>query len=195
MKTDTRFKLWFDCEVTDFDPQKGAMHQVAALIEVDDEVIDTIDIKIDPTTYPKGCKITPYNLERCKTTEHQIKSYPNQKLGISEFIEKIEHYQTHFILCGHNIIKHDLRFLEQWFLQNGFNIYDYITYNPLDTLAIAIFARDLGYLSDLEGNSLEDLCQYFDVSQEEWHKASDDARAVREMYGHLSSYVQNGGEK
>jgi len=185
-----QIKMWADLEVTDFDPRIGGITQCSIIIEQDGKILDQQDFFINPNTYPNGVSINIYNLTRSHLTEMDIEKYPNQREAFDQMVRILKKYDCKLILAGHNVIKHDLRFLQEWFRENDEDIFDYITYNPLDTLSLAIIARDCGLLSDCKGNSLGDLCEYFNITQEKWHRASDDVQSVRNMYMAFIEYIK-----
>jgi len=179
-------KLFLDLEVTSFDPQRGGIIQIGAIIEDNDEyVTDTLNLFLNPNTYPSGVEIKDENLKRCHHTRKMLETYPNQADVFKEFLEThIDRYGQRLTLVGHNVIKHDLQFLINWFRENGKNIFDYINFNPIDTLTLAVILKDTGRLNSDE-LSLGALCKHFNIPLEKWHNAKDDADAVRALYSEL----------
>jgi DNA polymerase III alpha subunit (gram-positive type) len=180
-------KLFYDSEVTSFNPLTGGIIQIGAIIEdKNGDITDELNFFQNPNTYPQGVEINDSNLERCHQTRAKLETYPDQKEVFEKFIDQIDRYGQRLTLVGHNIIKHDLRFLEEWFRENGKNVFDYINYNPIDTLTLAVILKDTGRL-DVKTLSLGSLCEHFNIPLKQWHNAKDDANAVRELYTELVS--------
>lgn len=111
-------KIFYDTETTGENPNKHSLHQVAGLIEVDEEVVETFNIYSRP--HPKAI-LEPEALEVCKVTEEQLVSYPHMKDAKNKFCQILAKYINKFdkknkaFLVGFNNRGFDDRFLRMWF--------------------------------------------------------------------------------
>lgn len=114
-------------------------------------------------------------------TDEMVKDAP--KIGdiIGEFIE----FTKDLPLLGHNLL-FDFGFLKTAAVQNGYRFQK----NGLDTLDIA-----RKYLSELQSRKLEYLCEYFDIRDEQHHRAWNDAKVTGELYHILCEKFENTEDK
>ena len=101
-------------------------------------------------------------------TDIMVKDAPYIEEIIGDFIE----YTENLSIIGHNLM-FDYGFLKHNAVNNNFT-FDRM---GIDTLKIARV-----YLSDLESRRLDSLCEYFHISDENHHRAVNDAAATRELY-------------
>lgn len=115
-------KLFYDLETTGTDPRKHSIHQIAGIIEVNDEIVEEFDIKTRP--HPKAI-IEPEALSVCGITKEQILAYPPMAQAYRSFTRKMNEYINKYdkkegiFLVGFNNIYFDDTFLRAWFEQNG----------------------------------------------------------------------------
>jgi len=178
--------------------KKGGLTQVSCIVEKNGEH-DRLNLYINPYSYQKVEEVLAYNLERSNRTFEEVKGYPNQSNQFRIFKKFIEKNlaPTQFLqLAGHNVQKHDSAFLEKWFSENSEYMYNYFSYEHLDTLHLARHMQSWGMLKGCENNKLKTLCQYFGVKLENWHDSMEDIAANRELYSLMRDRITNGkGQK
>ena len=111
-------KIFYDVETTGENPNKHSLHQVAGLIEVDEQVVEEFNIYSRP--HPKAA-IEPEALKVCKVTEEEIMAYPAMKDAKTQFCRTIAKYINKYdknskaYLVGFNNRGFDDKFLRMWF--------------------------------------------------------------------------------
>lgn len=140
-------KIFYDLETTGVNKMKHCIHQIAGLIEINDEVVEGFNIKSAP--HPRA-KIEPEALEVGGVTEKQIKAYPLQDVSFRKFkailAKYIDPYNTKqkAYLVGYNNRAFDDLFLRMWFELNGDSYIGSWFWN--DTLDVLVLASQ--YLID-----------------------------------------------
>lgn len=111
-------KIFYDVETTGANPNKHSLHQVAGLIEVDEQVVGGFNIYSRP--HPKSA-IEPETLKVCKVTEGEIMAYPAMKDAKTQFCRTIAKHINKYdksskaYLVGFNNRGFDDKFLRMWF--------------------------------------------------------------------------------
>lgn len=111
-------KIFYDVETTGANPDKHSLHQVAGLIEVDEQVVEEFNIYSRP--HPKAI-LEPEALIICKVTEAELWAYPAMKDAKIQFCRIIAKYINRYdksskaYLVGFNNRGFDDKFLRMWF--------------------------------------------------------------------------------
>lgn len=133
--------MWLDLETTGTNPAKHGIHQIAGMVEINGEIVEKFDIKLQPN--PKAL-IDPAALEAGKVTEEQIKAYQSFYSGYMEFqticAKYVDKFNKHdkFHLAGYNTQAFDGQFLRGLFLQNDDNYYGSFFWSAsIDVMCIA----------------------------------------------------------
>ena len=115
-------KIFYDIESTGLNEYKHSIHQIAGLVDIDNEIVEKFDFKTRP--HPKAL-IEPEALSTCKVTKEQILAYPDMKeaykkfsLLLGRYVDKFDPKQKAWLI-GFNNRSFDDRFLFPWFAQNG----------------------------------------------------------------------------
>lgn len=75
-------RVWVDKETTGTDPLRHSVIQLAAIVEINGEVVDEFECFLAPLP---GRLIDPRALEVNQRTEDEIKAFPPASVGYSEF--------------------------------------------------------------------------------------------------------------
>lgn len=135
-------KLFFyDLETTGRFPTRNGIHQLAAIIEIDGVVVDTINYRIRPNP---DAAISQEALQACGVTEEQIQSYTPMKEQFEQIRSVLREYVARYdpkdkmFLVGFNNIKFDNEFFRQFFDQCGDSSFDqYFWSNSIDVMVLA----------------------------------------------------------
>jgi DNA polymerase-3 subunit epsilon len=180
-------KIFYDLETTGTDPNKNSIHQISGIIEVDDVVKETFDLKVRP--HPKA-HIDPAALKICNVTEEQILQYPDMKLALVDFEEILGKYINKFdpkdkaFNIGYNNRGFDDKFLRQWFRLCG--NYFIGSWFWTDTIDVMVLASE--YLMPIRHTmpsfKLKRVAQTLgiEVLEDSLHEALYDATLTREIY-------------
>ena len=180
-------KVFYDLETTGTDVRKHSIHQIAGLIEVNNEVVEKFNIFSQP--HPKAL-IDEGALRACRKTQEELLSYPNMKDAHKEFKAILGKYINPFdprqkAWCvGFNNRYFDDVFLRAWFKQNGDEfIGSWFWVDTLDTLVLAsqyLINRRVNMPSFKLHRVARELGIV--VEEERLHDASYDVQLTRSIY-------------
>ena len=176
--------LYFDTETTGLNPFVNEIFQFAAIVEIDGEVKEEVNLKCRPLN--TGA-IEQSALDVTGMTLEKLNAFPPPHLMVGEiqalFDRHIDKYDKtdKFYPCGHNVV-FDLNFLNNLFMKNGqkYGTGSYQNWRALDTRVMANLACFDGKL-DVENVKLETLCKHFGIEIQA-HDALSDIRATRELF-------------
>lgn len=134
-------KVFYDLETTGVEVKKHSIHQIAGLIEINDEVVEKFNIFSRP--HPKAL-IEEGVLKACNKTKEELLSYPDMKDAHKEFkailgkyIDPFDTKQKAWNVGFNNRYFGDV-FLRAWFKQNGDEFIGSLFWtDTLDTLVLA----------------------------------------------------------
>lgn len=133
--------FFIDVETTGLDPKKAAIHQLAGIIEIDNQVVDRFDLRIRPF---KGAEINQEALEISKVTLDQINGYAPEANAYKYLLAKLAGHvdrfnkRDKFHIAGYNCARFDSEFLREFFLRMGDKYYgSWFWSNPLDVMILA----------------------------------------------------------
>lgn len=171
-------RLFIDTETTGFSPRDNTIIQIAMILDIDGQIIDTFNIFVRPVA---GARIQWQALKAIGVNERDFNKshYVNDEQAFYDVLDfmakhKLEHQK--FTIIGHNIDKFDLPFMQIFFLRNNDNL-DNFDYDTFDTSTYA--AKNL---KQFKKRSLGFLCQQFDVNLTNAHDALADITANRELF-------------
>ena len=114
--------LYVDIETTGLNSLSHGIIQLAALVEIDGEIVEEIDLRMRPLAKHK---VDEEALATNGLTEDEIRTYPPQadqyrafEAFIARYVNRYEKLDK-FILAGYNINTFDEPFLRQLFLDNA----------------------------------------------------------------------------
>lgn len=176
--------LWFDVETGGTDEKQDALLQLSGLIEINNEVVDEIDLKMQPI---KGKRVTEKAIATHGMTMDDISGFefPHSAYGkFNRFLFKHNPNPVktnRYIMAGYNA-DFDCRFLSQWYADISGGPFDYwkhCQFSPLDVLPTLRAMRYAGLL-EIENTKLETVCNHFGIEIKA-HDAMSDIRATREL--------------
>jgi len=157
-----------DIETTGF-ANSSEIIEIAAVRVRDNAIVDEFETLIKPNTP------IPHNITNLTgITNAMVKNAPSFEQILSDFLSFI----NKDILIGHNINNFDMRMISSKALDTAGVIIDNQT---LDTLELA---RDL---LPIQHHSLADVCNYYNVSNNNAHRAMSDVIATHECYQHMKN--------
>lgn len=175
--------LWIDSETTGLDPIKNGMVQLAALVEIDDNVVERTLFKMNPLDKefdPEAMRIHGIPLE-------EIQSYPaalDVKQKITNLFDKyIDKYDKNdkFTVAGFNVA-FDMKFLERLWVDSGDKyLYSYLHRQPIDPFASLPFLEWAGVINpSYTSRSLERIATFLGFSYDA-HDALEDIEMTRKV--------------
>jgi len=178
--------LWFDVETTGLDPKENDIIQLSGMIEIDNEIKDTFNFKMQPYNWNS---ISDEALKINNTTIEDLKSYEDPNIQYKKFRSILDKYVSKFdkldkfIAAGYNV-RFDIDFLKEYFIKNNNSyLFSYIGGYSLDVyqIVIALYHLNLKREYPVKNFKLETLAQDEGIEIKA-HDALSDVEATRELY-------------
>ena len=132
-------------------------------------------------------------LEKTLVTENDILNGKDSKTVVKELIALFKqgntsngHQRGNTIICGHNVIGFDRRFLETLFILHDKDVYDYVKGEMHDTLGDA---KRL-WVGDEDKHNLKACCEKIGYKLTGAHGAMNDVRATYELYKYFTKRLR-----
>lgn len=179
-------RVYYDVESTGLNEYKHSIHQIAGIIDINDEIVDEFDYKVKP--HPKAL-IEDAALATCKVTKEQIMGYPDMKIVHKELTNQLGEYIDKFNpkekawLIGFNNRFFDDRFITAWFKQTGDQFIASWFYWGLDAQALSaqyLMNRRVNMPSFKLPRVAKELGLV--VEEDKLHDAKYDVSLTREIY-------------
>jgi DNA polymerase-3 subunit epsilon len=178
--------LWIDVETTGLDCKKCAIVQLSCMVEIDGEIKGVFDETIAPH---RTADIQDSALKVVGKTKEELMEYPKANVQYTKFIkflnQFIDRYDKHdkLIVAGYNV-QFDIDFISAFFHRHG-DAYlgSYIYRSFFDVLHLVGALRYKGVIpkEDLATTKLQDVADYFGLTDYAFHNSLDDIMATREL--------------
>ncbi len=181
-------KLFFyDIETTGVKFWKNGIHQVSGCIEIDGEVAEYFNFKVQP--HPQS-EIEEEALKIGNVTKEQVMNYPPMKEVYSLLVKMLSKYvdkfnkQDKFFLVGYNNSAFDNQFLRAFFIQNLDNYFgSWFWSDSHDAMVLAsnYLKKDRHTMKDFKLMTVAaqlGIC----VDSEKLHDAAYDIELTRSIY-------------
>ena len=189
--------LWLDLETTGLNPIINGIAQVACLVEVGGEIVDSLYIPyIRPMKYdkiePQALQVNGITMNQLETGEEPRAAYSTIVKLFDKYIDKFDKMDK-FVLAGY-FAKIDSDFMRQFFFKNGnkfFGSYFHGALLEVSTLLAVALCEE--FLPVMPNNKLDTLCKELNVEIQA-HEALSDIKATRECYNKLARMMGMRGE-
>lgn len=178
----TKKTLWFDIETTGLNPTKHGVIQFAALIEIDGQVVDKLEVKMQPQS---GAEIEQSAIDTHGMTKADIAGFMPHEDGydcIRVFFERnCDKFdkKDKFYPAGYNV-RFDLDFLQAMFKRfDRFGIGSFVNWLAIDPLPM-LYMMDYAGLLSLPDYKLATVCAHYGIKINA-HDALSDIIATREL--------------
>lgn len=182
-------KLWIDTETTGTSPILNDVVQVAGIIEINHQTVETFSIYSQPTNY---MNIEPKALEVNKLTVEQIKGFAVPELAYNQFNKILTKYvdindkYDRLVPCGH-CIGFDTDFVSAWSTKVKSDK-PLLHYNCIDLMTLVLVCKDLGLYKGY--TTLTAICKWLGVELKNAHNALSDIIATKECYYKIIDILQ-----
>lgn len=186
---------YIDTETTGLDPKRHGIVQLACLIVEDYEIIDEIDILIDPFSYKENCECNDEALETNGRTIEEIEHFPNADDQLDKFLNFLKPYtrgDDTLQIAGYNV-DFDIGFIKAWFKLSDTTFGDYFNHGTLDVLSLVRHAEYFRAIK-LERHRLIDVCEYFYIPLHA-HNALNDIKATYRVHEELRKILSPIGNR
>ena len=153
----------FDIETTGLNPKTDKIIEIGAIKVKNKKIIDYFSELI----YPER-KLTPLITDLTGINDDMLKDADSEEGVVQRFIDFTEDYPV----IGHNIM-FDYSFVKT----AAERIYARFEKKGIDTLELCKKLH-----SNLESRSLENMCRYYNITNERAHRAYQDAKATAMLY-------------
>jgi DNA polymerase III subunit epsilon len=182
---------WFDCETSGLDPAKNAIISLAALVEIDGEIVERINLCMNPAP---GKVIEDGALKVNGFTREQLLTFPASNTVFVQLRDFMDSYlqkynkQDRFVAAGYNV-GFDLRFLEQFFKENGDTyLYARLFGAPLDVMSVVRFMQVAGVFPKTADNKLSTVAKAIGKDAENAHDAMADIEMTRAIHKYMDGH-------
>lgn len=179
--------FFFDMETTGVMHWKNGVHQISGCIEIDGEVKEYFDFKVQPNP---ACIIEDQALAVSNLTKEVVLAYPPMNEIYRQFIEMLGKYvdkfnkMDKFFLVGYNNASFDNQFLRAFFVQNNDQYFgSWFWSSSLDVMVLAT-----QYLMDkrhtMPDFKLKTVAAFtgIQIDETKLHDATYDIDITRQLY-------------
>lgn len=180
--------LWLDLETTGLNPFTNGIAQVACLVEIGGEIVDSLCIPyIKPMekdkVEPQALQVNGITMDQLRNGEEPSAAYATIVRLFDKYIEKYDKMDK-FVLAGY-FVKFDSDFMRQFFYKNGNKFFgSYFHGALLEVSTLLAVALCEAFLPIMPNNKLGTLCKELGVELQA-HEALSDIKATRECYNRL----------
>jgi len=183
--------FFYDLETTGLDPKIHAIHQLSAIIRINEIVVKKINLKIRP--FP-GAIIDPVALEIGGVTEEEIMEYPSHEEAYQTLMSTLAEYASKFDtsdklhLSGYNIMGFDNEFLRNlWKLNNDKYFGSFFWSDCIDIMSEASsFLRLVRpRMKDFKLKTVAKLLR-IEIDEEKFHDALYDVEITAQIFDRIN---------
>jgi DNA polymerase-3 subunit epsilon len=183
--------LWFDVETTGVDSDRHGIIQFAAIVEIDGELVDTLEIKMQPH---QGALISEDALVVNGVSREEIQGFMphDEAYGkidsfLAQYVSRFDR-KDKFYPAGYNV-QFDLDFLNKMFRRyDQYGIGSFVNWKRIDLLPLLYYMDYLDKIA-LENYKLQTVCAHFGVELNSAHDAMSDVKATREVMRCIEGYM------
>jgi DNA polymerase III subunit epsilon len=152
-----------DLETTGLRAKDDKIIEIGAILVENGKEVKTFETFVNP-----GKLIPPIITQVTNITNEMVSNAPYMEDIVDDFMD----FMGDYTLLGHNLM-FDYSFIKKVAINGGYTF----ERKGLDTLKLA-----RKYLEELESKKLDYLCSYFNIEDENHHRALNDARATYILY-------------
>jgi DNA polymerase-3 subunit epsilon len=184
--------FWFDTETSGLDPVKNAIISLAALVEIDGQIVERVNLTMCPAPgkviEDGALKVNGFSREQLLTFPPSADVFEQLRDFMDSYLEKYNK-QDRFVAAGYNV-GFDLRFLEQFFRENGDTyLYARLFGAPLDVMSVVRFMQVAGVFPKTLDNKLSTVAKAIGINTENAHDAMADIEMTRAIHRYMHTYI------
>lgn len=183
--------LFFDLETTGLMHWKNGIHQLSGIIEIDGEIKEYFDLKIQPnpkaTIEDDALKVAGITRE---TFETYIPFNDGYKLFVSIISKYVDKYdkKDKFHLVGYNNASFDNQFLRAFFVQNGDDYFgSWFWSSTIDVMVLAAhrLMHKRHEMKDFKLSTVASQFENIEIDEAMLHDAMYDIQLTQQIYHNL----------
>lgn len=188
-------RFFYDTETTGVNYRRCSIHQLSAIIEIDGEVVETLNMFIKP--HPNA-EITQEALNVGGVTEEQIQAYPSMEEQFKVLTKTLDKYvdkfdkTDKFFFVGFKNASFDDEFLKKYFdlMKTGFWLYFWPSSIDVSVLAAQYLINIRHTMPSFKLHRVAKTIG-ITVDDEKLHDALYDVELTRAVYQTVSKIEQN----
>lgn len=167
----------FDTETTGLNPSRDRIIELGAVLFENGKAVKKFETLVNPGVLIPA-RVTAVN----HITNNMLKNAPNEDVVYSQFAEFMKDvFNEQTVICAHNA-KFDMNFLSETLMRLGYNA----NINYIDTLD---FSRKK--IIGLYNYKQDTVAHYFDIINEQAHRAASDAETCGKILWNLITIVNS----
>jgi DNA polymerase-3 subunit epsilon len=183
--------FYYDLETTGLHHWKHGIHQLSGLLEIDGQIVDTINLRVQPN--PKAIiddealKVGGISREALKTFTPFKDGYKYLTYTLGKYCDKFDK-KDKFHLVGYNNSSFDNAFLRAFFVQNNdkyFNSWFWIDTIDVMVLASNHLKKQRHLMTDFKLSTVAKKLK-IKVDEESLHDANYDIEITRQIFKKIS---------
>ena len=183
--------IYIDVETTGLSAKRNDIIQLAGIIEIDKEVVDYFNIRVQPHNYANieqaALNVNKRTVEEIKTFQSPREAYKDFTSLLSKYINKFDKNDKAYMIAYNG--RFDLEFLHEWFIKCGDKYFgSFFNWRVIDPIQMVDWMQLKGALT-LTDRKLETLCEYFGIELDA-HDAMRDIEATRELTQKLLEVIE-----
>ncbi len=188
-------RIFIDTETTGRDPERNAIVQLAAIVDIDSEIVDARSWTMKPH---EGAEIEDAALEVTNMTRDQIAGFADQRGVFREFVRMLDDHidkfsktdKTSFVAYN---ARFDVDFVRAWFLRNNHSYFgSYFWTVPADPMQLMGWFVGNGSCCVPTNFKLNTIADIWGVELGlSAHDAMADIVATRELYYRMDAILQD----
>lgn len=180
-------EVWYDCETTGLKIEEGAaVVQFACIIVYEGEVVDQLNININPLSYPREVTINKAAMEINGYREEDFASFTSMKEAVGLIKNCVykwnAKYKTKARLIGYNNSTFDKYFIEDMFNLAGIKFDMFFKWKQIDIFELVKALQFMGIMGETFNQKLGTIAEYFKLETEGLHDAYKDIHTTRDIY-------------
>ena len=177
--------VYVDLETTGLDPEKNGVIQIAAIVEIDGEVKELVNLTVRPfmgdIVTEEALKVNGRTIEDLRAFRPAAEVY-NEFVGVlGKYVDKYD-WKDKFLWVGYNAL-FDSSFMRAWFKKNDDAYFgSWFFFPTLDVMVLAA-AYLMEDRAEMKNFQLGTVAEMLDVKLEgKLHDAMTDIRMTRDIF-------------
>lgn len=180
-------EMWYDFETTGLKIEKGAAAvQFACLVVCEGEVVDKLNVLINPMSYPRPVTLDETAMKINGHKEENFPSYMSMENAVTEIKQMAfkwgSKYKQKVTLVGYNNSTFDKYFIEDMFELTKTDFSKFFNWKQVDVFELVKALQLMGVMGETYNQKLGTIAEYFKLDTEGLHDALKDVIATRGIY-------------
>lgn len=189
-----KVELWYDVETTGLDVKEGAaVVQLAAQLVIDGELVESINLPINPLSYNRAVVISKQSMAINGIKEEDFDKRLDIKEAVAMLMDMLVIHtpDDKSVLFGYNNSTFDKYFIEDMFREAGKSFSTYFAWKQIDVYELVKALTAMGILGKTFNQKLGTIADSLSVDVSgELHDALVDVSVTRGIYLKIQEKLQ-----